>query len=218
MLGADSTIMLSGGNEPLHQCLRLYNAHLAVRPTGPCTGTLRKLAITLSPSTLYLWPSLSQILGVFSMLPCLEELRFGRQDDELAFGALDALEQRVTLPRVQTLALAVWACECTLILDALELPSLSLQQVSARERCVEDIHELAPVLRTKMSCLGTARRFGIAGFRDDHGCGPLCVYGFTGAPLFPTSTRCVCAGWISPPTYVGGGAVAATRRAAGNDD
>ncbi|EPS99334.1 hypothetical protein FOMPIDRAFT_1050621 [Fomitopsis schrenkii] len=168
----------SNEDAPLPRCLRLYNVYLGIPPTGPCNSALRMLAITLSPTSHFNfeWPSVSQLLGVFSMLPSLKELRYTRQGDQAASEEVEDV-QRVTLHRVHTLALSASAYECTIILDSLELPSLSLLQVTARQSYFTDVQALAPVLRTKISRLDTTRRLGI--FCDSDDSGPLWVYGYS---------------------------------------
>ena len=163
---------------PLPRCLRLYHVNLGVASVGPCNSTLRRLAVTLFPTSGFPWQSLSQILHTFSMLPSLEELRFARRGGDSVFNEKVEEAQRVTLHRVHTLGLSAWACECTIILDALELPSLASLEVTARQCYLEDLQELAPILRTKISNLGTVRRLDIAGFRCADDPGPLWFYGY----------------------------------------
>ena len=150
-------------NSALLRCLRLYDAHLGIMPTKPCTSKLRDLAIYLSSDRPFR-PSLDTVMDVLRMLPSLEAVYIKQGGasqlwpDERAEDA-----QRITLPRCHALMIFALTSECTTILRRIETPSLTFLEVTTRKSSFAAVQQLAPALHDKISGLGALHQLRMTG-------------------------------------------------------
>ncbi|KAI0728426.1 hypothetical protein C8Q72DRAFT_378063 [Fomitopsis betulina] len=169
--------MLHPKNTPSLRSLSVLDARLGIKLKQSCTRTLRDLTVHMSPTPLFPWPNLTELMDVLRMMPSLRTLDLVQHGMALSHG-IAADPPRVTLPHVHRFTLQAGLGDCLRILNALDLPSLFCVCVSIQRIKSPRVQELAPILRNKTSYINSVRKLVVESFAKDDDWGIFRLKGY----------------------------------------